>query len=222
MASGGRDGNAARSGGGFVVLAALALTAAAAPAQEPCPSSGEEVRMEMLLEKTIFQVDVLTLTVRIRGSEAERLRRLRERGEPSPVVRDSVARIAADATCARARLEFVRDVSLGRFLDAIRDSGRAAMEAGFIQEATFRMIDRSVSDWYAFLEGRGVKEGDRMEYRIEGDRLRIRYRAADGRLLLDRTDTGAERRRSVLAGYFAPGSDFRKGLIRSLFRDEAP
>jgi hypothetical protein len=42
---------------------------------------------------------------------------------------------------------------------------------------------------------------------------------ADGKVLLDQTDPGRERRNSVLATWLAPGSSFRPGLLRSLERE---
>lgn len=218
-----RGGVGGRAGPGTAALVAL-LVLLARPAavwsQPSCFGSGEPVRMEMLLEKTIFRIDVLELRVRIGGEAGDRLRDLARGGESTAERADSVARIAAGATCAQARLDFVRDVSLDRFLDAIRESSRAAREAGLIEPDTYALIDRSLPQWYAFLDGRGVQEGDRMTYRIRGDTLGIQYRGDEGELLLDRTDVDAARRRSVLAGYFARGSDFRRGLVDSLFREE--
>jgi hypothetical protein len=38
----------------------------------------------------------------------------------------------------------------------------------------------------------------------------------DGDVLVDQTDIGPERRMSVFGSYFAPGSEFRKGLTTSV------
>lgn len=184
--------------------------------QVPCSDGIPELDMGMLLEKTIFRVDVLTLSVHVGGATAASLRQLAADGTITDQEKDSVASIASGATCATATLEFVRDVSLERLLGAIRDSSRAARDAGLIAPETYALIDTSLPEWYEFLDGRGVKDGDRMEYEIRGDTLDIRYLTATDDVLLDRTDVGADQRRSVLAGYFAPGSDFRDGLVRSL------
>lgn len=205
----------------IALVTSLVPGVAPASAQDACVEGEGGVQMRMLLEKTIFNVDVLKLTVDLYGSSADRIRAMAGAEPLTGAAQDSVARVAADATCARAELAFVRDVSLGRFLDAIRKSSRAARDAGFIDSETLRFIDRSLPEWYAFLEGRGVRDGDRMSYRIRGDTLNVVYRSGDDELLLDQTDVGAARRRSVLAGYFAPGSDFREGLLRSLSREEA-
>jgi hypothetical protein len=56
-----------------------------------------------------------------------------------------------------------------------------------------------------------------MRYRIRGDTLRTQFLSLEGKLLMDQTDVGPERRRSVLGSYFVRKSDFREGLIKSLF-----
>ena len=72
--------------------------------------------------------------------------------------------------------------------------------------------------WFGFLEVEGASKGDEILYRIRGDSLRTVYRTVGQEVLLDQVDVGPERRMAVLGSYFAPGSDFRKGLIRSLFQ----
>ncbi len=71
---------------------------------------------------------------------------------------------------------------------------------------------------YAFLADRRIQPGDRMFYRISGDTLRTVFQSGGGEILLDQVDVGPERRLSVLGGYFAPDSDFRDKLVRSLLR----
>lgn len=181
----------------------------------PAPDSGA-VTMRTLLERTIFRIDVVTLTVRIGGEAGDRIERIVERGSWTEAVADSVAAIATDARRAEADLVFHRDVSQERFLDAVRDGLATARDAGIVDSASYRDIERSLPGWYAFLEGRGVREGDEMTYTIRGDTLRTRFRSAEGPVLLDQTDVGAARRRAVLGGYFARGSEFREGLLRSL------
>lgn len=202
---------------GAVSLHAQSRGAEPGPQDDP-PADGEEsLTVRTLMERTIFGIDVLDLTVRFDGRVAERLRTAAEGGAADSPAADSVARLAAEATRAVAHLDFVRDVSLDAFLGGIRTNALRAAEAGMIERNTYDEIAGSLRAWYAFLSGRGVEEGDRMSYHIRGDTLNVRYRSADGELLLDRTDVGPEHRRSVLAGYFAPGSDFREGLLRSLF-----
>lgn len=214
----------------MVLSQALLVPAGPLRAQAPRPESpdvapvdtaglghGPNARMHMLLEKTLFQVDVLTLDVRLGSEETGRIEALLSGDRPSgDRLRDAVATVALEARDAWARIEFQRDVSLDQFLDGVRDNLRKATRAGVIEPRAFRGISDDLPRWYAFLEERGIHAGDRMYYRIRGDSLHTVYLAADGETLLDQVDVGPERRLSVLGGYFAPGSDFREKLVGSL------
>ncbi len=173
--------------------------------------------MHTLLEKTIFKVDVLTLDVRFGSETAHRLERLVKSGRYSDSLADSIASVAIDARDAWARLRFKRGISLDQFLNGIRDNLTRALRAGIIDSASYATISEDLPVWYHFLADDGISKGDEMLYRIRGDTLHTAYRTAAGKVLLEQTDTGAERRLSLLGGYFAPKSDFRKGLIKSLF-----
>lgn len=193
---------------------------AALPAARPDTTDladGPFSRMTALLERTIFKVDVLRLEMRFGEETAERLREVVTAPGRREVLADSAARVALGAPRARVRVRFVRDVGLERFLDGIRENLRPALEAGWMEEATYRLISDSLPVWYRPLEGRGVKEGDEMVYDIRGDTLRTTFRGRDREVLLDQTDVGPERTRAVLASYLAPGSDFREELLDSLF-----
>lgn len=181
---------------------------------------GPYARMEMLLERTIFRVNVLTLELRLGRETTDRLRRLLEGREATEARADSAARIAARATDALARIEFRRGIGLGRFLDGVRGNMRKAMEAGYLTGEEYGRISSSLPRWFAFLEERKILDRDELLYRIRGDTLRTVFRTRDRRVLLDQTDVGPERRLAVLGGYFAEGSDFREDLIRSLFEKE--
>jgi hypothetical protein len=209
---------------GLAVALAAAPTAPAAAPTAPadtsfsCPDGS--VRMSTLMEKTIFQVDVLVLDVCFGPDAAGQIDSLTSDRRYSEALADSVATAALRADRVRARIEFLRDVDLDRFLEGIRENLGKAREAGILRGQDYASIAESLPRWYAFLEDRGIREGDRMLYRIRGDTLRTAYRSAGGERLLDQTDVGPERRLSVLGGYFAPGSDFREGLIRSLLEEE--
>jgi len=212
--------------------ASLAVAAAVAPttpvaAQSPpvdtaSLASSRYATMCTLLEKTIFQVDVLTLHVRFDSTVAGRLRDLAAGRTYDDAPHDSIARVAIHAGDVWARIRFKRSVSLHQFLDATRGNLRRARQAGILAPDAAERISDALPRWYAFLEERKIHEGDEILYRIRGDTLRSLFRAADGDVLLDQTDVGPERPLSVLGGYFAPGSDFREGLIRSLFQERDP
>lgn len=209
---------------GAFALAVLGLTGplpgqAAPEAIDGNLGSGPNAVMGMLLEKSIFQVDVLRLDVRLGPDATLRLDSLIAAADADPdadEIADAVAAIALEAHDALTSLEFLRDVGLDRFLGGIRDNLGRAREGGLITEDEFDGISNALPDWYDFLRDRGIRSGDRMLQRIRGDSLRTVYISAVGDTLLDQSDEGAHRRLAVLGGYFAPGSDFRDGLVESL------
>jgi hypothetical protein len=71
--------------------------------------------------------------------------------------------------------------------------------------------------WFAPLKKRGIREGDRFAYRGRPAGLYTLVVDHEGEKLLDLTQEGSEPKRTMLASYFAPGSDFREPLVRSLF-----
>ncbi len=183
------------------------------------PPEGEPFsEMSTLLEKTLFKVDVLTLQVRVSEETAAELSRLVRGREYSDELADSAAAVVLRERDAWARIEFQRSVSLNQLVDGIRDNMKKAVEAGLLEEEDFATITAAMPVWFGFLAVEGASRGDEILYRIRGDSLRTVYRTVGKEVLLDQVDVGPERRMAVLGSYFAPGSDFRKGLIRSLFR----
>lgn len=209
------------------ISAALAapVTAAAQPApiEEPAVAvdtstlaTDPQLPMEMLLEKTIFKVDVLTLRLRFGQLTTARLRSLAADG-PGEATADSIALAALEATDVWARLRFERDVSLSQFLDGVMDNLERAREAGIVSPSEVERLHRDLPRWFGFLDERRIRDRDQLWYRIRGDTLRTLYVGEHGEVLLDQTDVGRGARLAVLGGYFAPDSEFRDGLIRSLF-----
>lgn len=175
--------------------------------------------MQALLERTLFKVDVLTLDLCLDAPTSEALARVAGRGgEPE---RTEMAHLAFRADRALAVIRFHRDVSMDQFLDGIGDDHQKAVEAGLLADSTRRALDKDLPTWYAFLEERGVKEGDRIAYRFEPGSVRATYVGVDGRTYLDRTSRGAQRRASILGAYFAPGASLRDRLLDSVLADDA-
>jgi len=171
-----------------------------------------------LLERTIFQVNVVRLTVRYDSATAARISDVVEGRDYSSSLADSVSAAVLGARRVNAYVQFVRDIGLDRFLSSVRDNMAKARDAGMLADSAFRRFEGELPGWYSELEGRGVLDGDVTEYQIRGDSLRVVYRSAAGDTLISRTDVGEQHRRAVLGGYLAPGVDFREGLIRSLLR----
>jgi hypothetical protein len=197
-------------------------SAAQDPPQPPLDTAslaeGPYARMRMLWEKTFLKVDVLTLEVRVDPETRDRLAALAGGRTLSKRLADSLAAAVIDTRDAFIRIRFERDVSLKQFLSGVDDNLRKARDAGIIDAAAYDTISAGLPRWFGFLSERGIEDGDRILYRIRGDTLRTVFVSVGGDVLLDQTDVGAERRLAVLGSYFVQGSDFREGLIRSLFR----
>jgi hypothetical protein len=175
-------------------------------------------RMYMLLEKTFLNIDVLTVEMRFGPETADALRGLAQGHKLTSELIDSIATRAYRAEDAYVEIRFKRGVSLDDFVDAVRTNLERARKANMIDEANFQNVSRNLPRWFGFLEERGIKSGDRILYRARPSSMRTIYVERDGKVDLDQTDQGSAPRLALLGGYFAPGSDFRKGLVESLFR----
>ena len=219
-----------RAGLRWVILALVVLPTASAVWAQPVVSSaamdtsslgaGRYSHMWMLLEKTIFQVDVLTLDVRFGVEDTRRIERLAAGRRHSRDLEEAIAQIAIHTRDAYMTIEFRREVSLEQFVDGVREDLGRVPKAGIISQADYEEISANLPIWFAFLEERRIWKGDRIEYRVRGDSLRTRFVSRDGEVLLDQVDAGESPRLAVLGSYFVRGSSFRKELIESLFRDE--
>jgi hypothetical protein len=105
-------------------------------------------------------------------------------------------------------------------MDGLRDNLRRARDEGLLTPEEEELLRRETRAQYAVLEGRGIRNGETMWYRIRGDSLHVAFEALDGEILLEDRPVGPERRLAVLGGYLARGSDFRDKLVRSLFQDD--
>jgi hypothetical protein len=181
----------------------------------PRPQTEPFLTTQTLLEKTIFQVDVLTLELWLGPETVRRLVSLLP-VEDDKKAEDAVAMVALDSRDAWARLVFQRSVSLDQFLGGIDENMRRARDAGLITPEGYDMVATGLPRSYAPLAANGIAKGDRIFYRIRGDTLRTVFQSREGELVVDQTDVGRERRLSLLGSFFVKGSDFRPGLVGSL------
>jgi hypothetical protein len=203
----------------------LALVAGSAVAAAPPPSlrstelaQGPYSSMHMLLEKTFLKVDVLTVDVRFGKAVHPRLAELVKGQSYSDELAKQVADLAIRADDALIQLKFVRDVSLEQWMDGVKENLEQAREAGLITKKLQQRVSQGLPGWFAALKERGYKTGDRVLYRVRPDGLRTVVVTVDGKVLVDRLDADKEAPRVVMASYFAPRSDFRDLLVRSLFK----
>jgi hypothetical protein len=179
---------------------------------------GPFAAMQMILEKTFLRVDVLTLEVRVDRPTAERIRSFAEGKRYSEELADSVTAAVLGARAVVARIRFLRNVSSDQFVDGVTESMETAVKAGLLEQAAFDQIAPKLPIWYSFLDSRGIRIGDEQVYRVSANSLRTTFTDNRGSVLFDQTDVGPAGPRAVLASYFAPRSDFRRPLVRSMVR----
>lgn len=183
---------------------------------------GDAPRMSAKLERTILEIDVLQTDIRFGEDTSDRLRRVLsdasgdERKVESPLA-DSLVDIALQTRDALVEIRFLRDIPLNQYLEETRKNLRIASESAALPAGELDAVARRLRPWFSFLEGRDLKEGDRLAYRIRGDTVRTLYWGADGYRFLDQTDPYAsDVRGAVLGGYLAAGTDMREPLVESI------
>ena len=180
--------------------------------------SGRYSSMWMLLEKTILMVDVLTVQVVVDQDTQTKLKAIAEGKKYSKGLGDQAATIAIKSEDAKVVLKFKRSVPLGMWLDGVFENLDQAAKAGLISGATKGKVTARLKKEFAKIEDRGYEENDKVIYRVKPGSLEVKVVTADGKELLRFVDKGKDAPGVVLASYFAPESDFRVPLLKSLFR----
>jgi len=198
-----------------VLVAVLALFAARG--ETAPPANDRYGHMHMKYERTWFGVDVAKVDVWVDATTRDRFRELAAGQRYSEQVAERIARTALQAERVDVQVEFLRRASHGEFLDAARGNLAHARDAGYISQDTFATAWRGVQNDFAALAKRGFKSGDRLLYRAPPGSLQTIVMSGN-RVLLDVRSSDAGSRRAMIASYFAPRTDFRKGLIKDLFR----
>jgi hypothetical protein len=178
----------------------------------------------MLLEKTIFNVDVLELTLRFDSATALRLREAgevngdgrEERGGSDEALRDTLVAVAMEADRVLVRTRMRRNISLDQFLGGAEESIELALAAGLVPDEAADATLAGMREVYADFGERGFRKDDRLWYYIQDDELHIVIESADGQVLEESRSRSPHVRGAVLGGYLARGSDFREALLRSL------
>jgi hypothetical protein len=212
--------NLLAAAGMLLVTGAMASTAMA---DGPLPSldSGEVAqgpfsRMHMVLQKTLLKINVATIDVRVDKGAQSRLAGLGRGQAYSDGLAQQLAHVTISAEHAVVQMQFMRDISLSRWMGVVRDSLEQARSAGLITPDLEKRVSQGLPQWFASIKDRGYLKGDKLIYAIGPDSLRTVVVATSGQVLIDRQDNEQGARRVVLASYFAPGSDFREPLLRSL------
>jgi len=203
------------------------LLARPSRAEGPPPSldapdlgQGPFASMHMLLQKTILKINVATIDVRVDKPTQVRLAELARDKTYSDGLEQQLAPVAINAPRAVVQMQFVRNIPLNRWIGVVRDNLEQARDAGLITREIEQRVSQGLPTWFAALSDRGYEKGDRLIYSVTPDALRTVVVSAGGQMLLDITERDPGGRRVVLASYFAPKSDFREPLLRSLVENK--
>jgi len=204
----------------FVFLAWLSAASADAP---PSPASQEWAQgpysaMHMLLEKTIFNVDVLTVDVRVGRNVHRRLVDVIGTNQRySEQLGERLAKVVLDTDDALVEVGYLRDISFKQWMEGVIENLDRAEAAQLITKEIRQRVQERVPVAFAAIKERGYERGDRLLYRVRADSVRMVVVSEKGKIYVDTTDVGKDAPRVVMASYFAPRSDFREPLLRSLF-----
>lgn len=218
----------AGQGGGSATLGGQAAVAET-PADGPVPldglASGPFSTLEMLYERTIFNIDILELLIVVDPETAAALEKLAagrddDGDAPGPRLAKEMVHAVLGAGDVAIQTRFRRGVGLGQFLDGMAESLGHAVADSLLAPADAEAIVAENREHFGALADRGFLEDDVLWYRIRGDSLEMAVQDADDEVLLEDARGGTVRREALLGGYLARGSQFREDLLASLFRQD--
>lgn len=198
-------------------LSGAVLAEGALPSVDaPDLAHGQFSHMRMVLQKTLFKINVATIDVRVDKPTQGHLSGIAKGQSYSDGLAQQLSHKIIGAERAVVQMQFMRDVGLGRWMGVVRDNLEQARKAGLIPADLEKRVSDGLPQWFAPLKDRGYLKSDRLIYAIGPNSLRTVVVSASGQVLIDRQDNEQGTRRVVLASYFANGSDFREPLVRSL------
>ncbi len=189
----------------------------AAPVRTDGLGQGRYAQLSVFLEKTILEVDVLSLEIRVDQATADTLRKLVRGNKHSDALERRVVSAILQTKSAYAGLKFLRSFSRDDFIEGVRAETRRAHEAKLVDRAEYKRVYDNMPKWFAFLGDRGIRSGDWLYNRGDPEGMRTVFIDEGGRQRMDVTVAGQAPIRTLLASYLAPGGDLRGPLVRSLF-----
>ena len=202
------------------MLAAVLLAGSVSPASAASSvlAVGPYAVLQGVLKKTIFKVEVARVQVRVDQVTQRKLASIAHGRKQTTGLADGAVRAVMATNQAVISAEIRRNVPYDKYVESTHEDLKRARASGLASEAAFGSVTRLLPEWFRAFEGRGMRTGDRFVCSVGPASMRVVYTAADGRKLVDRRIAGHDPGRAILASYFAPGSGFRKDLLKSLFR----
>jgi len=200
----------------LVVNLAAAGCGGGAGGLAPAPADGCCRELVAVLEASILKIDVMRVRLRVDDATASALQALVGSAPRSPALEDRVSAIYLDSRSASVDTEFLMGMSGGMFLDNTTKAFRGMASDSLLGGAEAETLSAEARSRFAFLTAAGVKPADRLRYELSGDTVTTSYTRA-GQMLMHDKQVGDRYRRALLASYFAPSSDFRRGLLDDVF-----
>ena len=107
--------------------------------------------------------------------------------------------------------------SFEQWMEGVIENLDRAESAKLITKEVRQRVQARVPVVFAAIKERGYERGDRLLYRVRAGSLRMVVASEKGKIYGDTTDGDKDGPRVVMASYFAPKTDFREPLLRSLF-----
>jgi hypothetical protein len=189
----------------------------AAPVETDDLGRGRYAHAKMRLEKTFLKIDVLDLEIHFDQSTADVLESMLKGKKRSKGLEQSVVAAVLRASNAYVGIRFLRNVTFDQFVEGGQANAKRAFEAKLITKAEYLRVRDGLAHWFAPLKKRGVLDGDGFHYRGRPSGLQTVVVDPTGRKVLELKQEGNAPLHTMLASYFAPGSDFREPLFESLF-----
>jgi len=114
-------------------------------------------------------------------------------------------------------MEFLHGVSGETFLEHTLKALRELVADGTVTREEADTLARDLDERFGFLVAAKVRPGDQLRYELVADTVVTTYRRGDAVLKAERV-TGKRHGNYILGSYFAPSSDFRRGLLDQVFR----
>ena len=185
-------------------------------------ATGPYSSMRMCLERTVLNVNVMSVRVRFDVPAQRQIGALASGRQYSDSLAARIAQAAVHADEAQAVLGFQREVELEAFLVSLSRGVREATKIGWISPATAAKLRGNLSDWFGPLRGRDFQEGERLVFLGVGSRLTMTLVDRRGKRVTHRSAEFQNATTGMLAFFYVPGSGLREPLIRSLFSREPP